>query len=695
MTAEASVRAGTPDAPADVAPPEAVPARGYQAQIDGLRSIAVYLVVLFHAGVSRATGGYIGVDVFFVLSGFLVTRLLLRDLEGGGTVRFGRFYARRFRRLLPAAFVALVGTALVFVVVDPIEARASLDSFRAAFLYVANWFFIRESADYFGSAVAADPVLQFWSLAVEEQFYLLWPLVLAGLFALARRLPLRQRRPAVQFAVGAGAVASLAWALHLRTVDLNRAYFGTDARAYQLLAGASLALIPVVGARADRWRTAWRVAAPVGLLAIVAVGSSLGGGDAIVRGLAATIATAVAIVALDREDGGPASRLLSLPPLVYLGKVSYGTYLWHWPVILVLDRTLDLDPLQTAAVTIALATGLASLSFQVLENPVRASRALDRHRFVVIGAGLTISVVSALVVVPAIVERPISSAAGDEPGSAANAAATTGTPVPPDIDLAAVYETGYSDALGADGEELTCVGAPASQCTVVQGSGLHLLLIGDSTAQALTGGLIAMAEANDLTLSVAASSGCPWQRELYRLAPEIQQRCRSVKEDAYDRLLTELDPDVVVASVSYNAPEVDGPESIAFDEPVLDRATTESAAELTEGGRTLVIVESLPKPGPELNPLNCLTMWKALEPCRFLATSDPNPSEVISRRVDVESDLVHSIDLDRAVCPYFPICDPVLDGQVVRWDRQHLTVGFSRTLAVPLAATLRSRSVIP
>src|SRR3954452_13908111 len=149
---------------------------GYRPYLDGLRAVAVYLVVFFHAGAARFGGGYVGVDVFFVLSGFLVTRLLLRDLHTMGSVRFGRFYARRFRRLLPAAFATLIITALVFAAIaSPVEVLDAAGGFKAAFLYVTNWYFIAQSADYFGANLASNPVLHFWSLAVEEQFYLLWP----------------------------------------------------------------------------------------------------------------------------------------------------------------------------------------------------------------------------------------------------------------------------------------------------------------------------------------------------------------------------------------------------------------------------------------------------------------------------------------------------------------------------------------
>jgi len=209
------------------APPES----HYRAHLDGLRAIAVYLVVLFHAGVVRFSGGFIGVDVFFVLSGYLVTQLLLRDVLGRGGIRFGRFYARRYRRLLPAAFVALLVTALVYAgIASPANVASAVDAFKAAFLYVANWFFIGRSTAYFGGNIAQNPVLPYWSLAVEEQFYIVWPLLLAGIFALAARAGARQRALVGGIVASLG-VCSLTAALVLRSGSPAHAYYGTDARA--------------------------------------------------------------------------------------------------------------------------------------------------------------------------------------------------------------------------------------------------------------------------------------------------------------------------------------------------------------------------------------------------------------------------------------------------------------------------------
>ena len=160
----------------------------YRPHLDGLRTLAVYLVIAFHAGLGVFSGGFIGVDIFFVLSGFLVTGILLRGLKSAGRVQWRRFYSQRVRRILPAAIVTLLITAVVYAAIaSPAEILDAYNGFRSAFLYVTNWYFIRQSTDYFAADVNTNPVLHFWSLAVEEQFYMVWPLLIGLLFVVTRR----------------------------------------------------------------------------------------------------------------------------------------------------------------------------------------------------------------------------------------------------------------------------------------------------------------------------------------------------------------------------------------------------------------------------------------------------------------------------------------------------------------------------
>jgi len=665
---------------------------GYRAYLDGLRAVAVYLVVLFHAGSRRFSGGFIGVDVFFVLSGFLVTSLLLRDLRSGGRVRLGRFYARRFRRLLPAAFTTLIITALVFAAIaSPIEVLDAAGGFKAAFLYVTNWYFIAQANSYFGADVSSNPVQHFWSLAVEEQFYLLWPLLLGGLFLAARRFGSRQW-PVMRLAVAAAAAASLVWAWTLETSNPNRAYYGTDARAYQLLAGALLALTPSVIAwlarapRAARWVG---VAALTGIVIIATTWPSLG---PIRRGTLITAITVAVIAAMEAVPAAPAARLLSREPLVYLGKISYGTYLWHWPVILVITRTFQPSTSATIALTILIATALASLSYEILERPIRLSRLLDRHRRTVIAVGLATSVIAALVLIPAITNPTTSSAATSQD------LATAGyTPVP-----ALDWNTIKNESQPFH----NCYAKPADDCVIVHGNGPTIMLIGDSHAAMLVPTFTAIAQQHHLTLAVAAVTLCPWQQDLYVIGiGKAASNCSRIKDDLYARVLPALHPDLVVdmnfgyeqpgQRIVYLGPDgkpVAGgsPGEVAWTE----KTTTDSLrAELANAGK-VVLVEPVPFKPTDPDPLSCLSQAHVVEECRFVAKPQPTTLETLYRKLDAGSTRVWSLDMDKLVCPYLPICDPIVNNQVVRFDGAHLTTSFAQTLAPAVNTFLLRNGIV-
>lgn len=668
--------------------------RGYRPQLDGLRAVAVYLVLAFHAGMHRFAGGFIGVDVFFVLSGYLVTQLLLRGLQSSGSVGLRRFYARRFRRLLPAAFVALVITAALFAALaSPAEVADSLDAFRAAFLYVANWFFIHQSADYFGADINASPVVHFWSLAVEEQFYLLWPLILSGLYVATRRSA--RQWTLIRIAVAIGGLASVAWALHLSGGDLNRAYYGTDTRAYQLLAGAFLALTPRLFSPNERQRRLLAYIAPAALAAVFVLGTSVLHFGVINRGIAITIVTAALIVAIENTERGPVARLLSARPVVYLGQISYGTYLWHWPVIVVATRIAKPDSATTTLVTILVATGIASLSYQILERPVRASAFLDRGRMQVIVAGLTLSAIGALVVMPAILDADRSGAVAVGTADRSGAA-----PVPAGLDW-----TGAERHLANS----TCFDRPAAACTLVRGTKQRILLFGDSHGMPLLAAFAALAKRESLTFSAVTLQACPWQANLEWSGisdPAVKRNvagCREHRPQYYDRIIPEFDPDIIVL-VHRPFDDSTGPMSMrgpggsrlkpgtAQYMTLLRDATADSLARLRRPGRKIMIIE--PIPIAPSDPLSCLTQAKYLDECRYVANLEPTPLERYYRSLANGKD-VFTLDLDKVVCPYLPICDPVVDGLIVKRDYAHLTWIFGRSLSDELLAYLRDNRILP
>ena len=341
----------------------------FRADVQGLRAIAVGLVIAGHLatyqiGGSWFSGGFIGVDVFFVLSGFLITSLMLREADRTGRISLGGFYARRARRILPAATVALVITVLVCAAIAPVvRVNAATQDARWSALFLANWHFSHIGTSYFDNT-ATSPFQHFWSLAVEEQFYLLWPLLLILVVG-------RVRRRTLAMLVGLACLASLAWAIHVGmspdTADRAAAYFSTPARAYELGIGVLLAIVGVP-ALSPRTRTALGT---VGLLTLAIAAMTLNEHSVFPgwRALIPALATA-ALLAAGSGTATPVTRLLSVPPLRFLGDISYSLYLWHFPIIILAPfylRSVTSISLR-AAVEVVLMLAFAAASYYAVER---------------------------------------------------------------------------------------------------------------------------------------------------------------------------------------------------------------------------------------------------------------------------------------------------------------------------------------
>jgi peptidoglycan/LPS O-acetylase OafA/YrhL len=331
----------------------------HRRELQGLRAVAVLLVVLDHAGLPFLQGGYVGVDVFFVLSGYLITGLLLRQAGRDGRIRLSDFYVRRARRILPAAVLTLVVTDLVaHQLLNLVRAREAVsDSVWAAF-FMANVHFAREGSDYFSQLQPPSPVQHYWTLAVEEQFYLVWPVVLAGVLA----VPFLRRR--LLWIVLGAAGASLAWSIQSTTTDATYAYYSTATRAWELALGAALA----IAAPRLRGAAAWLGLACICTAAVAFSSSTPFPGYA---ALLPTIGAALVIAA----SPGLASRLLSLAPFRFVGDRSYAFYLWHWPVLVIAAEYVGHDLSTVVRLgLLAGAFGLSILSYALYENPIRRMR---------------------------------------------------------------------------------------------------------------------------------------------------------------------------------------------------------------------------------------------------------------------------------------------------------------------------------
>jgi peptidoglycan/LPS O-acetylase OafA/YrhL/lysophospholipase L1-like esterase len=525
----------------------------YMPALDGVRALAVGAVLLYHGDVAWARGGYLGVDAFFVLSGFLITSLLLAEWRGDGRIALGAFWARRARRLLPALFLVLAAVAVYgAVIAAPTELERLRQDGLSALGYVANWGQIFSHQSYFETFAAPSPLRHTWSLAIEEQFYLVWPLVVFGV--------LRWRRGTVRSLTtltGTLLAASAVWmvVLYQPGADPSRVYYGTDTRAQSLLMGALLALLLArrtrpVGAAATRALHGAAILA-AGALGWIWVHTPERA-DWLYRGGFTLCALLVAIVvaSVTRPDRGPLGALLSRRPLRWIGEISYGLYLWHWPLyVLISEQRTGLDGAPLLAVRLGATFAAASASFYLVERPIRHG-ALSGWRQRVTTPATAGLLATTLVFTTGGAVRPLS-----------EVAAADIRPPPT---------------------------APATQPG--QAGPVRVLVVGDSVANSMAPGLERVGPSHGLAVWNAAVDGCGitqdvgeqrvwgWQPSRPACSPGWRQR--------WPLQLSQFNPDVVVLLLGTDDAfdrKINGQE-INFDSAEGDRLTR---SELQEAVTTL------------------------------------------------------------------------------------------------------------
>ncbi len=704
----------------------------FRPDIEGLRAVAVLAVVLFHAEVPGIRGGFVGVDVFFVISGFLITGLLWREVSTRGTVRLRDFYGARARRLLPASAAVGIATMIASsLLLPPLQVPTVLRDGIASALYVSNLSSIAQNVDYFADLSTPSPFLHYWSLGVEEQFYLVWPALILATAWLIRRVRRRTRTQATNsqrpylMVLAVIVVVSFALSLFLTYLVPAAAFFSLPTRAWQLGLGGLVALT------AGRWsRLAPRTAAITGWtgLALIVLACTWLSATTPYPGTAALLPTLGAVLVIGAGCATPThgcGGVLAVPPMQAIGRISYSWYLWHWPVLIfapvLMGHPLGLGARVTAAL---LSAGLAWLTLRYLENPLRFAPKIRNSpwRSLALGGAVTALAVCVGLALLKVVPIPIGH------GAPAPPVTITAAPAAADSDLAA-YDNAVRQAfaevqigvaasanLQAVPSNLTppLTGAPADQEAMLFNGCLRsdkeagqpecafgdttskttLALVGDSHAAMWNPAFLQIATQRHWRLEIMAKMGCPlldvpMANHLRRLV-EYFRHCEQWRGEIVARLQAEH-PTLIVVSVSrvYGS---SGSWQLGFtpyDSVWLD-SLTRLVQQLRKTGAQVLVLG--PVPSPQAAVPICLSGHlddaSACSPSRSTAV---NQTGIAAEFAATQAGGGHYADLTNLFCTA-ERCPVIVGNALVYVDSNHLTLEYARALA-PAMGTLADRAL--
>ena len=637
------------------------PSIPFRSDIEGLRALAVGLVIASHAGLPFLRGGFVGVDVFFVLSGFLITSLLMQEISSSGTVNFARFYARRARRLLPAAITMVVVVCGVeAIVMSPLAQFNLLKAALATVLYSSNFYFAHLQLQYFSQPSATNPLLHTWSLAVEEQFYLVWPVLL---LLLAQAIKSVRGRIT---ALAAILLASFVLCVWLTATNSTLAFFETPARIWEFGAGGLLVFVP------QRWlgehRRLWSWLGGIGLLALTTGAEYIHA--SMFPGFVAAIPVVATLLLLLAGVGAPdsaAPRLLSTRPAQVMGRLSYSLYLWHWPVLVIGQQLIPNNSVAIRLGLIAVAGLMAAVTYVAIENPIRFQPVLIARP----GLTLGLAVLGAIVCVGAmgawrgILFRSRQFQKYDRVVR----------------DIPAVYRKGC-DSGRADAHPALCFFGEISQpkSTVV--------LFGDSHAAQWFPALEEIAEAQHWRLATIIKPGCTPLSIKEDVTPRMEQVCEEWRREAIGDI-EELHPDLVILASVSRHPGADG--NMMTDSRVWEQGARDTFAALARQHVKIRLIRDTPYANFDVPGCLAQAEWDGRTQCPAPISAVALSPDVFAAETRAAQGFgdVKVVDLSDRMCGPNR-CYLEAGGQIIYRDGDHLTASYSRSLAAVLLQRLQA-----
>ena len=672
--------------------------------IQGLRALAVALVVLAHAGVPYVSGGYIGVDVFFVVSGFLITQILLREASITGSVGLVRFYARRARRILPAStLVLLVTSAVAALTLSATRAQEVVEDVLWSSVFAANVHFARLDADYFEMDRALSPVQHYWSLAVEEQFYLVLPVLVLVVVAIGRRMLAAGRRYSGRVVtgviVGLLTAASLAWSVVDTPLSPTTAYFSSFTRSWELGAGVLLALaVPWLTKLGRRTRL---VLGAGGLAAIVAAAFVFDDGTRF-PGYAALLPVlgSVAVLAAGVEqDGQGVAKALTWRPVTWIGDLSYSIYLWHWPALVLGAPLLTGDDPEWVEKTalVGIVVALSMLSYHLVEQPFRRGRvpgARGRLALVLWPVSIGAVVVATLWVThyerQLLEERTQAAERYYDDLGMAGSASSPSVPIPLLVEQSvALAEEGAPihfpldnyDGLWDDhwANEYECYATfrdtTAPICELGDADADRTVVaLGDSHMGMWLPALDAIGKADGLRVIPFVKWACPSIDVPTTAGRGEPESCEAFREWALDEV-REIEPDVIILSNRVLPPNLDAEESDLI--PVWEEGLKSTLATVSELAPEVRVFGDVPR--VEMDPAECLSQKDSTMATCTLDASKRSVEGIISTRTVTKELGVPFVNVAPLTC-FEQRCPLVVDQTVVYRDGDHISVTWARRL---------------